>query len=219
MSDRLAGDMRPRVRLGSEPQAPRSPVKLPMNFKEVYDAHFHFVWRSLRRLQVPSANLNDAVQDVFVVVLRRLHEFEGRSEVSTWLFAISLRVARDHRRRAHIRREVPYDDGFAPLVDPTGDTGAEAERHQELALFEAVLAELGLEQRIVFILFELESLTGDQIAEALAIPLGTVYSRLRLARVAFKRAARVQAWRWRCNSATKTNPERSPPQRSKAPSA
>jgi RNA polymerase sigma-70 factor (ECF subfamily) len=172
-------------------------LKLPISFKEVYDAHFHFVWRSLRRLRVPSANLNDAVQDVFVVVHRRLPEFEGRSEVSTWLFAICLRVARDHRRRAHIRREVLHDECFAFLVDPTGDTGAAAERNQELALFETVLAELGLEQRVVFILFELENLTGDQIAEALAIPLGTVYSRLRLARVAFKRAARAQIWRWR----------------------
>jgi RNA polymerase sigma-70 factor (ECF subfamily) len=168
-----------------------------MIFKEVYDAHFAFVWRSLRRLRVPEPSLKDAMQDVFLVVHRRLGEFEGRAKVSTWLFGICLRVAKDYRRRAHVRREVLDDSNFNSLVDHTSDAGAGAEQHENLALFEAALEELELEQRAVFILFELENMTGDEIAEALQIPLGTVYSRLRLGRVAFKKAALAQTFRKR----------------------
>jgi RNA polymerase sigma-70 factor (ECF subfamily) len=168
-----------------------------MNFKEVYDAHFAFVWRSLRRLRVPESSLNDALQDVFVVVHRRMADFEGRAKVSTWLFGICLRVAKDYRRRAHVRREVLDDSNFALVSDPNSDTAAGAEQSQNLALFEAALDELELDQRAVFILFELENMTGDEIAESLQIPLGTVYSRLRLARQAFKKAALAQSWRKR----------------------
>ncbi len=168
-----------------------------MNFKEVYDAHFAFVWRSLRRLRIPEPSLKDAMQDVFLVVHRRLGEFEGRAKVSTWLFGICLRVAKDYRRRAHVRREVLDDVHISALVDQNSDTGAGAEQHESQAQFEAALEELDLDQRAVFILFELESMTGDEIAEALQIPLGTVYSRLRLGRAAFKKAALAQAWRRR----------------------
>ncbi|HEY3666876.1 MAG TPA: sigma-70 family RNA polymerase sigma factor [Polyangiaceae bacterium] len=171
-----------------------------MDFKEVYDAHFAFVWRSLRRLRVPDASLKDAMQDVFLVVHRRLGEFEGRAKVSTWLFGICLRVAKDYRRRAHVRREVLDDSGFSSVADPNSDAGAGAEQKQDLAMFEAALEELELEQRAVFMLFELENMTGEEIAESLDIPLGTVYSRLRLARQAFKKAALAQTWRFRAKA-------------------
>src|SRR4051794_13567852 len=107
-----------------------------MNFKEVYDAHFAFVWRSLRRLRVPEASLKDAMQDVFLVVHRRLGEFEGRAKVTTWLFGICLRVAKDYRRRAHVRREVLDDSSIAAATDPSSDARENAERHQDLAMFE-----------------------------------------------------------------------------------
>jgi RNA polymerase sigma-70 factor (ECF subfamily) len=130
-----------------------------------------------------------------VVVHRRLEAFEGRSEISTWLFGICLRVARDHRRLAHVRREVLSDMDLDSLADPNGDVVAAVERRQDLARCVAALDGIGIEKRAVFMLFELEDLTGDQIADRLAIPLGTVYSRLRLARVALKRAARAQTSR------------------------
>ena len=69
-------------------------------FKEVYEEQFRFVWRSLRRLGVRESDVADAAQDVFLVVHRRLDEFEGRSKVSTWLYGICYRVARDRRRLA-----------------------------------------------------------------------------------------------------------------------
>src|SRR5262245_49211290 len=159
-----------------------------MTFQQVYEEHVAFVWRSLRRLGVAPSNLKDAVQDVFLVVHRRLPDFVERAKTSTWLFRICLGIARDHRQRAHLRREV-LDDS---IVDAAPDGGLDAiraaERREDLELFDTALAALDLDQRAVFVLFELENMTGDAIADVLQIPLGTVYSRLRLARQGFKRA-------------------------------
>src|SRR5262245_35307868 len=125
-------------------------------FREVYEEHFRFVWRSLRRLGVPEADVADAVQDVFLVVHRRLGDFEGRSKVTTWLFAIAMRVARDRRRLAHVRREGLDESKVLAQIDGRGDASSEAERRQAVALVETVLDELPLEQRAVFTLFELD---------------------------------------------------------------
>jgi RNA polymerase sigma-70 factor (ECF subfamily) len=164
-----------------------------MTFKEVYDEHFRFVWRSLRRLGISENDVADAVQDVFLVVHRRLAEFEGRSRVTTWLFAIALRVARDRRRLAHVRRERNADADPDP-IDERADVMRDAERRQAIELLEAILDELSLEQRAVFTLFEIEGMTGEAVADVLGVPLGTVYSRLRLAREAFRKSlSRVQA--------------------------
>lgn len=159
-----------------------------MTFKEVYDEHFRFVWRSLRRLGVRESDVPDAVQDVFLVVHRRLAEFEGRSKVSTWLFGICFRVAGDRRKLAHVRRRSDGDEPLLDCADERVDVAAEAERRQGLAMLEAILDEMPLEQRAVFTLFELEGMSGEDIAETLEIPLGTAYSRLRIARDAFRRA-------------------------------
>ena len=166
-----------------------------LTFKEVYDEHFRFVWRSLRRLGVAESDVADAAQDVFLVVHRRLSEFEGRSKVTTWLYGISYRVARDRKRLAHVRRRADGDDGeLDDHADDRVDIAAEAERRQGLALLEGILDELPIEQRAVFTLFELDGVGGEGIAEMLEIPLGTVYSRLRIAREQFKKAlARIQA--------------------------
>src|SRR4029079_8293311 len=69
-------------------------------FDDVYAAHVRFVWRVLRTFGVPEAQIEDAVQDVFVVVHRRLAEWQGRAAITTWLFAIARRIAGAHRRRA-----------------------------------------------------------------------------------------------------------------------
>ena len=163
----------------NRPGSPSNP-----SFQELYAEHFNFVWRTLRRLGVPEADLPDVAQEVFVVVHRRLPDFEPRARMTTWLFPICLHAARDRRRRAHVRREVPREE--YDLVDPAPLPGSDLERQQDLALFEAALADMNLDQRAVFVLFELEDLRGEDIAATLGIPLGTVYSRLRLARGAFR---------------------------------
>src|SRR5262245_15446282 len=79
-------------------QVPRIAAVLG-SFEELYEEHFDFVWRSVRRLGVPGASMDDAVQDVFLVVHNKRDEFEGRSTVKTWIFGIVVHVARAHRRR------------------------------------------------------------------------------------------------------------------------
>jgi len=157
-----------------------------MNLEQIYQRHADFVWRTLRRLGVPDAEARDAVHDVFLIVHAHLSRFEGRSSLSTWLFAICRSVARDVRRRE--RRDARH---WSPLevdeeVDLRADVGRAAEHQQQLAELERILSAMTVEQRNVFVLFEIERLTGEEIAEALGIPPGTVYSRLQLARKAFR---------------------------------
>ncbi len=166
-----------------------------MNFREVYDEHFSFVWRSLRRLGVPEAAASDALQDVFLIVFRRLPDFDGQAKISSWLFRICLRTAKDYRRRAHVRRELLDDAELGRCADPSVDAIHAAERREGMALVDAALERLTLEQRAVFVLFELEDMTGDEIAETLGIPLGTVYSRLRLGRAGFWKSIEQQTAR------------------------
>jgi RNA polymerase sigma-70 factor, ECF subfamily len=162
-------------------------------FREFYDSHVRFVWRALLRLGVHESDLPDAVQDVFVVVHRKLAEFEGRSKVTTWLFAICARVASDRRRMAHVRREVPSGDVPSPALGGDGEE-ALVDRRRAGRLLETILDRMPEAQRIVFCLFELDEMTGDEIAEVLDVPVGTVRSRLRLARETFwECVSRLQA--------------------------
>src|SRR5262245_39607962 len=94
--------MRPALVLSErilEPVPARGARVETRRFEEVYDEHIDFVWRSLRLLGVADAQLDDAIQDVFVVVHRKLDTFEGRASIRTWIFGIALRVARMHRVR------------------------------------------------------------------------------------------------------------------------
>ena len=155
---------------------------------EIYQRHADFVWRTLRRLGVREAEANDAAQDVFVVVHAKLGQFEGRSSMTTWLFTICRTVARERRRRDARERNVRDDVSVEDELDLRADVSREAEHNQRLAQLGSILSGFEVDQRNVFILFEIEKLTGEEISEALAIPLGTVYSRLQLAKKAFRRA-------------------------------
>jgi len=159
-----------------------------MTLEHIYEQHADFVFRNLCRLGVPSADLADAIQEVFLTVHRGLPSFEGRSSVATWLFTICRSVARDRRQRAHRRYEVVDADLVASEPAVGADLSTVLEQREKLALLDRLLASLDEEQRLVFVLFELESMTGSEIAQALGIPPGTVFSRLRLARIAFRAA-------------------------------
>lgn len=164
----------------------RTPFVAPP-FDDVYAAHFAFVWRVLRTFGVPAASLEDAAQDVFVVVHRRLPEFEGRAAITTWLFAIARRVAGAYRRKDNGRTEPLADD-------PVGatDTFAAFSRAQAAATVMAILDTMDEDKRIVFALVELEQLSVPEVARMLDLNLNTTYSRLRLARVAFEHAVRAR---------------------------
>lgn len=150
--------------------------------------HHDFVWRSLAHLGVRSDAIDDAVQDVFVIVHRRGHAYDGRVPLRHWLYGITRNVALKHRERsARAQARARHDlAGHAPpTVDPLG-------QRDEIATVERFLAELDPDQRSVFVLAELEGHTAPEIAEMLGVKLNTVYSRLRLARVRFERALVVR---------------------------
>lgn len=158
-----------------------------LEFTAVYDEHFAFVWRSLRRLGVPPRALDDAAQDVFIVVHRRLAEFEGRSSVKSWLFGIARRVAHDHRRR--IGRKERTEELPETVEDVrSGNPAVDAERAEALRALHEILAAMDEDKREVFVLAELEQMTVPEIAEAISANVNTVYSRLRAARQVFEAA-------------------------------
>jgi RNA polymerase sigma-70 factor (ECF subfamily) len=165
-----------------------------LSIEEVYRAQFSFVWRSLRHLGVAPSDVEDAAQDVFVIVHGKLSTFEQRAELSTWIYGICMRVAQARRRKAHTRRELVTDPSELP-VGATGDDAGDALLRREAEdLLDQILDTMPIEQRAVFTLFELEGRSSEEIGALCAIPLGTVYSRLRLAREVFKRgSARLEA--------------------------
>ncbi len=148
-------------------------------FHDIFRDHAPYVGRVLRNLGVREADLMDALQDVFLVVHRKLPEFRGDSTLKTWMYGICIRVAAAQRRRPHKQREEPLTEG---LVAGDLSPHEEAERSQALSRLDGALAKLDSEKRAVFVLYELEELTLAEIAEVTGAPLPTVYSRLKAAR-------------------------------------
>jgi RNA polymerase sigma-70 factor (ECF subfamily) len=148
---------------------------------EVYARHADFVWASLARLGVLRDDLPDQLQEVFLVVHRRIDSFDGSSAVTTWLFGICLRVAQGWRR--HRRRHPEDAVGELPEQRTELDSPEEdAARRQARRTLAAVLDRLEPDRRAVFVMFELEGMSCAAIAELLGVPTGTVYSRLHTAR-------------------------------------
>lgn len=146
---------------------------------EVYAAHGRIVWRVLRRLGVPESEIEDAAQEVFVVVHRKLADFAGRSSLRTWVCGIAVRCALEHRRR-HARREEPTDDIDLAATDASPIESLE--QREARAMLERILASLDDAKRAVFVLYELEGLSMNEVAEVVGCPLQTAYSRLHAGR-------------------------------------
>jgi RNA polymerase sigma-70 factor (ECF subfamily) len=150
------------------------------SLRTVFDEHARYVIRTLRHLGVKEADVEDVAQEVFVTVHRKLPEFEGRSKLRTWLYAICLRVASDHRRRAYVVRERVTEN---PPVDLGERTGTEPDAsHESRAFVQQLLEGLDEDKRVVLVLYEIEGLTMREVAEVIGCPLQTAYSRLHAAR-------------------------------------
>jgi RNA polymerase sigma-70 factor, ECF subfamily len=152
------------------------------------EAHLDFVWRSLRRLGVPAAAVDDAAQQVWIVVASRLDDIEPGRERS-FLFGTALRVASDVRRSLAKRREVSELE-HRPLVDVHPLADELMDKKQARVLLDEILEELPLPLRAVFVLYELEEMTVSEMANLLVLPRGTVASRLRRAREEFERVVK-----------------------------
>lgn len=178
--------------LGDE--AMTRPAAEALEFTAVYREHFGFVWRNCKRLGVAERYVDDAVQDVFVVVHRQLEGFEGRSSLKSWIFGITRRVAKDHRRRSmrKDKGEALPENGVADPRAPS--PSEEVARAEAAAVLYQILDSLDDDKREAFVLAELEQMTVPEIAAATDTNVNTVYSRLRAARQAFEQAvARHQA--------------------------
>jgi RNA polymerase sigma-70 factor (ECF subfamily) len=148
--------------------------------QQVFRDHATYAWRALRYCGVAPADLQDACQEVFLVVHRRLPEFEQRSSMRTWVYGICLRVAAQFRRRAHRRHEELMPEPPETAVLPAQPAAIEGQ--QTRAMLESVLATLDPPKREVFVLYEIEHLPMEEVAVVVGCPLRTAYSRLEAAR-------------------------------------
>ena len=139
-----------------------------------------YAWRVLRRLGVPEADIEDVCQEVFVVVHRKLPEFEQRSSVKTWVYGICVRTVSDYRKRMGRRREVVTDE--PPEQVSTFDPQREYSVRQARLQLDRVLDSLDEDKRSVFVLYEIEQLAMNEVAQAVGCPVQTAYSRLHAAR-------------------------------------
>jgi RNA polymerase sigma-70 factor (ECF subfamily) len=169
--------------MGASEQAPPH-----LGARELFVAHATFVVRFLTRLGARPSDLDDLVQEVFLVAHRQGGFTPDRGCATTWLAHIAMRVGANARRGLRRRAEQRDDDALTAYPSSSADPHRSAEATESLARVEHALAHLDREQRALFILFEVEGESCEAIALGLGIPLGTVYSRLHKARKSFRRA-------------------------------
>lgn len=156
------------------------------SLEDIYREHAPMIWRALRRFGVPEAVAPDLVHDVFLVVHRRLDEYDGRATMSSWLYGIARGVASNWRRgdgRTRRRLELA---SLQPVAEPP-EPDEQIAKAQTGAMVDAFLSALDPAKREAFVLLEIEGMTGPEAADALGVKVDTVYSRVRKAREAFER--------------------------------
>ncbi len=183
--------------IGSAPALPIAPplagtgTSAPVDAEAAYEAHFDFVWRNARRLGVREGDIDDVVQEVFIVVHRRGATFEARASMQTWLFGILIRVVQHYRRsKARMHNKLGALVELGEDAEPRAPEGPHEalSTREKAALLHRLLSELDEEKRAVFILVELEEQSVPDVAEALGVNVNTVYSRLRAARIEIEKA-------------------------------
>lgn len=170
-----------------DPSTARAPLPArPPDFRRLFELETGYVLRSLRRLGVAPADLEDMAHEVFLAVHGKLAVYDPARPLKPWLFAFVFRVASHYRRKA--RRETELQPADEPHDErDLADVALEKEANRRLVL--EALDGIELDRRAVFILHELDGIAFPEIASTLGIPLGTAYSRLRLAREDFTATA------------------------------
>ena len=181
-----------RARAEAAPAGPPPTVKATVageargDFRALYDAWFDDVSRWIVALGGIDADRDDIMQEVFLVVRRRLSSFDGANPAG-WLYRITRRQVRDFRRRSWVRhiftkRRVEEPDD----LPHAGSTPAAAlERKEDRRILHAILSKMREERRSAFVLFEIEGLSGEEIARIQSVPINTVWTRLYHARREF----------------------------------
>jgi RNA polymerase sigma-70 factor (ECF subfamily) len=171
-------------RKGSEP----GPAEGRIDAEALFRAHAPFVAAFLHRLGTPQSEVDDLVQEVFLVAHRKGGYVPGAGQPRTWLAAIALRVARSGHRSRSRRREAPEELALDSLVYGGKDPGEALEIQKSLARVQQALQTLDLEHRAAFVLYEIEGEPCETIAASFDVPVGTIYSRLHHARRRFLEA-------------------------------
>jgi RNA polymerase sigma-70 factor (ECF subfamily) len=168
------------VGLSSEAPAVESAPSIEVLFRQGYSYVFH----TLRRLGVHERDIEDVAQEVFMTVNAILADYDSARPLRPWLFGIAYRHALRHRQKARHRRERIDSSPGTDVVAPHGTEESIAVREARTVVL-AALESVEDHRRAVFVMAEIDGLTAPEIAEALGIPVNTVYSRLRLARTEF----------------------------------
>lgn len=177
---------------GADLRVMEPPAK-PLSAAEIFKEHGAFVLRLLRRLGVPDADLDDVVQDVFVIVHRSLDRYEERNHLRAWLYRIAVREASRHRRARPPQGTIDVEELTAA---PSAGPEERAQQSEARADFERLLSVLDDERRAVFVLYEVEELSMEEVVDVVGCPLATGYSRLRSARkLVLAAAKRLEAQR------------------------
>lgn len=176
----------PRLQLAMSADEKPSPAPppLPLTLEGVYREHFDFVYRLACRLGGPGLDGEDAAQEVFLIVARKLDTYDGSSRVTTWLYGITLNVVRSLRRRQRLRRIFERDDVEADVAIQSVDRAEVREAHR---IAYAILDKIAPKKREAFILAEFEGLSCEEIAEIAGTRTETVWSRLHYARQEFSK--------------------------------
>lgn len=186
MTDSPAPPEYPYVALEQLQRQEAAPPAEPPDFRTIFERESSYVWNSLRRLGVPESDLEDLTHDVLLTVHRRLADYDTSRPLRPWLFGISVRTASRFRQLARHRREVMDDRVEAADERPAADSLIESRQASELVI--DALGALDLDRKAVLVMHDIDGSAMPEIAAVLGIPLNTAYSRLRLARVDFKRA-------------------------------
>ncbi len=178
--------VRPPDAAGHCAEAPEkaSPSLNDADWDRFYEENWAWIYRLIERLRDASIDPEDAAQDVFMIILRKLPNFEGRSSLKTWIYRITLNVVSEHRKRA--QRRTRLKRALSMLgIDRSPPAAKRLEAQSELARLQTILFAMPPKKRQIFVLCEIEGLPHAQVSEVLKIPRGTVRSRLHHARNEF----------------------------------
>jgi RNA polymerase sigma-70 factor (ECF subfamily) len=158
-----------------------------LDFRTIFELEAAYMARTLRRLGVDPADVEDMAHEAFLAVHQKLGDYDPSRPLRPWLFGFAFRVA-SHYRRGPRRKERPGANEPIDVADPSVTPDVALERDQRRQMVLDALEHVELSRRAVFVMMELDGIAAPAVAETLGIPVPTVHSRLRLARQDFTKA-------------------------------
>jgi RNA polymerase sigma-70 factor, ECF subfamily len=162
----------------ASPSTARASLDGPTRIRLAVDTHHDFVWRQVRRWGIAAGDVDDVVQQAFVVFAERIDTVQLGAE-RAFLYSTARHASSNQRRVTGRRREAHDEEAVAVAVDPAANLD---DVHTARATLDKLLEGMDEDLRAVLVLYEVEEMTVPEIAALLTLPTGTVASRLRRAR-------------------------------------